>query len=166
MIMKTLYIILATAIIVGSTPSWAFDKELAASYENLFRPVVGENVGKELHLIKPEAFVNDLKKGKKFVALDVRTPAESVVFTMVLPESIIIPVNELFKEENLARLPKDKQIVVVCKSGTRASVAGTALRHIGFNNISILKGGFKALSVYLDPVTANTPAKTEKTNMK
>ena len=47
--------------------------------------------------------------------------------------------------------------VVLCKSGARATAAGTALRHIGFENVYVLKGGFKALTGYLGPVEANTP---------
>jgi rhodanese-related sulfurtransferase len=50
-------------------------------------------------------------------------------------------------------------VVIVCLSGTRASAAGTALRHIGFENVYILKGGFKALAGYLDPKEANAPLK-------
>jgi hypothetical protein len=34
---------------------------------------------------------------------------------------------------------------------------GTALLHIGLNNVYILKGGFKVLSNYLDAKTANMP---------
>jgi len=39
----------------------------------------------------------------------------------------------------------------------RATAAGTALRHIGFENVYILKGGFKALTDYMGPKEANTP---------
>jgi len=50
--------------------------------------------------------------------------------------------------------------VVVCVSGARASAAGTALRHIGFENVYIFKGGFKALAGYMGPKEANAPLKT------
>jgi rhodanese-related sulfurtransferase len=162
MITKTLQVFLAIMLVFSATMSWAYNQELAASYQELFRPVSGAKAGKELHLIKPDAFMEDLKKGKRYVTIDVRTRAESFVYTMTLPDSMAIPVNHLFTAENLARLPKDKPIVVVCKSGTRATAAGTALRHIGFNNVYILKGGFKALSAYLDPKVANTPPQSEK----
>ena len=166
MITKILYIILATTLSLSSTMSWAFNQELAASYEKLFQPVTGAKAGKALHLIKPEAFVEDLKKGKRYVAIDVRTPAESNIYSMTLTGSLSIPINELFKAETLARLPKDSPIIVVCKSGARAIAAGTALRHIGFNDVYILKGGFKALSAYLDPKVANTPPKPEMKSTK
>jgi len=67
------------------------------------------------------------------------------------------PVDDFFTEANLSRIPTDRTVVVVCMSGTRATAAGTALRHIGFENVFVLKGGFKALAGYLDPKEANTP---------
>lgn len=157
MIARILYITLAATIALSPTMSWAYDQELAVGYQKLFQPVTGAKAGKELHLIKPDAFVENLKKGKRYVAVDVRTLNESFIYSMTLPESLRIPINELFKEESLARLPKDKPIVVICKSGARATAAGTALRHIGFDDVYILKGGLKALSAYLDPKAANTP---------
>lgn len=166
MIKKFLYIILATTLALSSTMSWAYNKELAASYQKLFQPVTGAKAGKALHLIKPEAFLENLKNGKRYVAIDVRTPAESYIYSMTLPGSLYIPINELFKAETLARLPKDQPIVIICKSGTRATAAGTALRHIGFNDVYILKGGLKALSAYLDPKVANTPPKAEQKSTK
>ena len=164
MIRKLSQVLLAAILAMGSTLGWAYDQELAASYQRLFEPVAGAKAGKALHLVKPEALVEDLKKGKQFVAIDVRTPKESGVFMMALPGSMAIPTSEIFKPENLSRLPKDKQILIVCKSGTRATAVGTALRHIGFDNVSILKGGYMALAKYLDPKSANLPVKTVKKN--
>lgn len=147
----------AAVLLLTANTGWAYDSQLAASYAELFAPVAGAKAGKELHLIKVEAFVDGVKGGREYVALDVRTPAEAGIFTMSLPNSLAIPVNELFNTENLDRLPTDKPVVVVCKSGTRAAAVGTALRHIGFGNVLILKGGLKALTAYLDPKTSNTP---------
>jgi hypothetical protein len=36
-------------------------------------------------------------------------------------------------------------------------MAVTALRHLGFDKVFVLMGGFKALSDYLDPTTAYSP---------
>jgi rhodanese-related sulfurtransferase len=65
--------------------------------------------------------------------------------------------NELFKHEQLARLPNDKPIVVLCKSGTRATAVATALRDVGFEDTYVLKGGFKGLIAYLGAKEANQP---------
>lgn len=155
------YAIFAVLALTAST-AWSYDHELAASYAQLFQPVAGAKAGKALHLIPPQVLVENIKKGKPMVALDVRTPAETGVFTMTLPGSLAIPVSELFKPENLERLPTDTQVVVLCKSGTRATAVGTALRHVGFDNVYVLKGGFKGLSAYLDAKTSNMPLKAEK----
>jgi rhodanese-related sulfurtransferase len=164
MIRKLSHVSLAAILAVSSTVGWAYDQELAASYQRLFEPVTGAKAGKGLHLVPPEVLVEDLKKGKQFVAIDVRTPTEFGIFTMALPGSMVIPANEIFKPENLSRLPKDKQMLIVCKAGTRASAVGTALRHIGFDNVSILKGGYISLNKYLDPKSANAPLKPVKKN--
>jgi rhodanese-related sulfurtransferase len=152
-------IVLAIAVTHGA-PAWSYDSAMARSYADLFAPVQGAGAGKAMHLMSPEAFVNKVKAGEALVVLDIRTPAETQIFTASLPGTLVIPVNELFTEANLTRIPTDKAVIVLCKSGTRATAAGTALRHIGFKNVYILKGGFKALIGYMGPKEANTPVKT------
>jgi rhodanese-related sulfurtransferase len=137
---------------------------MAESYAKLFAPVQGAGAGKALHLIAPDALLNKVKSKEPLVALDVRTPAETAVYTVTLPGALAIPLNELFTEANLARLPTDKTVVVFCLSGARATAAGTALRHIGFENVYVLKGGFKALSAYMGPKEANAPLESNTSN--
>ena len=146
-----------TIAVTIASPAWSYDAGMAESYASLFAPVKGAQAGKAMHLMKPEAFVNKVVEKQPLVVLDVRTPAETAVYTSTLPGTLVIPLNELFKADNLARIPADKTVVVVCKSGTRAAAAGTALRHIGFDNVYVLKGGFKALAGYMGPKEANPP---------
>jgi len=146
----------AIAITIAN-PAWSYDVAMAQSYASLFAPVKGAQAGKAMHLMKPDAFVKKIVEKQPLVVLDVRTPAETAVYSATLPGTLVIPLNELFTEANLARIPTDKTVVVICKSGTRAAAAGTALRHIGFDNVYILKGGFKALAGYMGPKEANIP---------
>ena len=76
-----------------------------------------------------------MKKGKRFVAIDVRTPAESEIYSKPLPGCLKIPLNELFKVASLELQLKDYPMMVVCKSGAFATVAGVASRHIGFSDV-------------------------------
>ena len=140
----------------------AYEQALAESYALMFQPVTGAKVAKELHFMSPEAFLEKLKKGERFVVVDIRTEKESGIFTMVLPGSMRVPINKLFLKEQLDQLPTDKPIIIVCKSGARATAAGTALRHIGFDKTYILKGGFKALSGYVGPKEAYAPLKVKE----
>ncbi len=151
--------ILLVAVMGFVGPAGSYDAAMAESYAKLFAPVQGAAAGKALHLIKPEPFLNKVKANKPIVALDIRTPAEAGIYGATLRGSLAIPLNELFTKTNLDRIPTDKTVVVVCKSGTRATAAGTALRHIGFENVYVLKGGFKALVGYMGPKEANTPLK-------
>ena len=143
------------AISAFSTQAWSYDTELAAGYAQLFAPAVGAKTGPAIHLIGPPALVAKIQANEPMILLDIRTPAETRIFTAALPGSLSIPLNELFLPENLERLPTDRPVMVICQSGIRAAAAGTALRHIGFERVSIVKGGFKALSSYLDAKTAN-----------
>ena len=139
-------------------PVWSYDSAMAESYAALFSTVTGAGAGKALHLIPPDVFMNKVKAKEPLVVLDIRTPAETGVYSVTLPGSLRIPMNELFTEPGLAQIPTDKTVVVLCMSGTRAAVAGTALRHVGFDNVYILKGGFKALAAYMGPKEANAPS--------
>ena len=153
--MKRLSIIGIFSLLMASTSvAWSYDAELAESYAKLFAPVVGAGAGKALHFVKPSDFIEDIKAGKQIIAIDVRTPNETKLFTLSLPNSLAIPVNEIFLQENLDRIPTDKPIMIICKAGARATAVGTSLRHTGFDNVHILKGGFQALSQYYGPKQA------------
>ena len=161
MFRRLLTITLLAAAVTIAGPVWSYDSAMAKSYADLFAPVKGAGAGKALHLIPPDVFLNKVKAKEPLVVLDIRTPAETGVYSVTLPGSLLIPVSELFTGTNLAQIPTDKTVVVMCMSGVRATAAGTALRHIGFENVYILKGGFKALTGYLGPKEANTPLKPD-----
>lgn len=158
--MKRKYLQLATvalASVLIAAPSAAYDRGVAEGYAQMFASVQGPKAGKHLHLIKPDQFVKEVRAGKQYVTVDIRTPGETRFFTGNMPGHLVIPLNELFKHEQLAMLPTDKPIVIMCQSGTRATAAATALRNIGFTETYVLKGGYKGLITYLGPKEANQP---------
>jgi rhodanese-related sulfurtransferase len=163
MLKRILTVTLLAFAMAFSGSVWAYDAAMAESYAELFAPVKGAGAGKALHLMKPDVFLNKVKAKEPLVAVDIRTPAETGVYSATLPGTLVIPISELFTKANLARIPTDKTVVVLCKSGTRATAAGTALRHIGFDNVYVLKGGFKALAGYMGPKEANTPPTQQST---
>jgi len=156
---KVLVIGALVSLISFGVAAAGYDAQLAQSYAKLFEPVAGAKAGKSLHLMKPDKLVKHVQAGKPLVTLDVRTPNEFGVFSMTLPGSLSISVNQVFLPENLERIPQDRTVVIICKSGTRATAVGTGLRHIGFKNVYVLKGGIMALGKYLTPKTANPPKK-------
>ncbi len=153
--MQSLGVLSVTALL--SVPTTAYDFGLARDYVEMFKPVAGAKLGKHLHLIKPDQFVEQVRKGEQFVTVDIRTPAETQFFTGNMPGHLTIPLAELFERDSLDRLPEQGKIVIFCKSGTRATAAATALRSIGFKDTYVLKGGFEGLSAYMGPKEANGP---------
>ena len=85
--------------------------------------------------------------------LDVRTSGETAIVGMTLTNSAAIPMDQVFKPANLALIPTDRYVVVVCQGGVRAMAISTALRHAGFSNIYVLKGGAKELVKYTNQNT-------------
>ena len=149
--MKKLMLILAMMLISSTT--WSFDQALAGSYAKYFQPFDGKATSRELHFIKAPDFVNAIKNGEKIFVLDIRTPAETAIVAMGVNDKLAIPMNQVFSPETFAKLPTDRKIVVVCKAGIRAMAIATALRHTGFDNVYVLKGGIAGLAKYVVPKT-------------
>ncbi|RMF41614.1 MAG: rhodanese-like domain-containing protein [Anaerolineae bacterium] len=80
--------------------------------------------------------------------LDVRTQPEWDEYHA--PNAILIPLDEL--PNRLSELPKDAEIVVICRSGNRSAVATDILRQNGFNATSVA-GGMNAWRAAGYPVT-------------
>lgn len=153
--MKKIFMTAAIGICMSmSSTAWSYDTTMAEGYAKLFAPVDGAKAGKAMHFVKPAAFIKDIQAGKEIVTIDVRTSGEAKMLGITLPGNIAVSINELFKPENLKRIPTDKPVMIVCKSGARATAAGTALRHIGFDNVYILKGGLQGLSQAYGPKQA------------
>ncbi len=157
MFRKVLTLILVTAAFALTAPAWSYDASLANSYDAMFAPAQGGATGKLINLIPAEKFVEKIKAQKPVVVLDVRTPRELAILGSTLPGTLNIPLNEVFKKASLDAIPTDKPVVVLCQSGIRSTAVGTALRHLGFKNVYILKGGYKALVNYLGPKEAYSP---------
>lgn len=63
--------------------------------------------------------------------LDVRSPGE--YSSGHIDGAINVPVGEL--ESQLAKIPKDRPVVVYCASGIRSSRAASALREAGYKDV-------------------------------
>lgn len=135
-------------------PVFAYDKDLAKSFEQYFNSFSVGGTGKAMQFMSAKALVEGQKKGDNLFVLDVRTPGETSIYGFNMANSIAIPMNNVFKPENLKKIPESLKVVVVCKSGTRAIAVATGLRIIGFKNVFVLKNGFSALADYHSPGAA------------
>lgn len=142
---KTLFSMFFVAVFFVANV-YSFDAGLAKRFDGMFSQLTPEMIAKRPCEINAKQLLEMVKKQEDFVVLDIRTPQEMEVVGVTLKNTIRIPMHELFKEENLKKLPTDKKIVVVCHTGTRAAAATMALRAVGFIHAYMFKGGIIELS--------------------
>ncbi|MDN5204992.1 molybdopterin-synthase adenylyltransferase MoeB [Fulvivirgaceae bacterium BMA10] len=109
---------------------------------------IGEETG-EKYKVK-EVTVKDLEqlqiKGEDFQLIDVREPYEYEIANM---GGELIPLGYI--EEEVNKIPSDKQVVIHCRSGVRSAQAIERLeKKYGFTNLYNLKGGILAWADEVD----------------
>jgi rhodanese-related sulfurtransferase len=90
--------------------------------------------------IEPASLSEKLSADPKPFVLDVRQPQEVQADGRVA-DSLLIPMNEL--PARIAELPRDREIVAVCKRGQRSWNVAQWLRQQGYDAAS-LSGGLDA----------------------
>ncbi|YCM43317.1 rhodanese-like domain-containing protein [Verrucomicrobiaceae bacterium 227] len=83
--------------------------------------------------------VRKLQHSDDALLLDVRTPAE--VRQSALEACTCVPHGKVGGCPDLDQLPRDREIILICASGQRATMAAEALEGKGFTNLSIMEGG-------------------------
>jgi rhodanese-related sulfurtransferase len=69
--------------------------------------------------------------------LDVRQPEEWEEYH--IPDSTLIPLGDL--PNRLSEVPKNQEVVVVCRSGNRSQSGRDILRNAGFSTVTSMNGG-------------------------
>ena len=86
-----------------------------------------------------------LWQNKEAIIIDVRTPGE--YRDGHIPGVVNIPLDEL--EKRIGEIPKDKKVVLICRTGSRSAQGTRLLRSKGFNNVFNSTGG---MSTWKGPV--------------
>ncbi len=102
----------------------------------------------------PTMTVHELKQlrdtGDNHFLLDVREPHEQSICR--IDGAVLIPLGDL--ENRTAELPRDKRILIHCKSGGRSARAVSKLRELGFEDVWNISGGIIAWAREIDPKMA------------
>ncbi|MDG9676028.1 rhodanese-like domain-containing protein [Micromonospora sp. DH14] len=96
-----------------------------------------------------------IESGRAPRVLDVRTPAEFE--TAHIPGSYNVPLDLLREHRRELRDHLDEDVVLVCRSGARASQAQQALAGVGLTNLTVLDGGIMSWQAADAPVTRGVP---------
>jgi adenylyltransferase/sulfurtransferase len=98
----------------------------------------------------PQLTVKELKArrdaGDDIFLLDVREPYEVQIAQI---GGTVIPQNDV--PQRLAEIPRDREIVVHCRSGARSQRIAEFLKQSGYQNVVNLAGGILAWSDEIDP---------------
>ncbi len=83
---------------------------------------------------------HDLASSGRAVIVDVRTPEEWEEAR--IPGAVLIPMDEI--EERHAEIPRDRVVVMQCRSGRRSAITTEQLLGKGFKDVVNLAGGILA----------------------
>lgn len=144
----------ATAITFGATADQLSQLDLAyappysAAMDNLIvaADIMKNKFAGHARGISPKDVKRKSDEGEDFILLDVRSPEE--YGEVNIEGSKLIPLGIL--RERLEELPRDKEIVTLCKISLRGYEAQKILDAAGFENTKFLDGGILAWPYHLN----------------
>jgi rhodanese-related sulfurtransferase len=152
MIRKTVGGLLLLSVLTGGL--YAYDTKKAEEFNGFYSHMTQKACADSKLMIGSDEVMQMLREEKKFTLLDIRTRGELAVLGLKTPNTLEIPLEHLFEKANLGKLPDDELIVIVCYSGTRATMAVASLKMLGFKNTRVLRGGIVAMAQGNTPKTA------------
>ena len=128
-------------LFITITPVFAGNSDLAAKIDEIMNKC-SENDHYHLPAWKLNKWM--IMGKKDFLVVDIRFKPEEGSWGQPqygrIPDSIFIPYTELFKPENLKKLPKDKKIILVGHMGIHENYSVVPLRLIGYDAYALLIG--------------------------
>ena len=141
--------VLAAAITYGATVDTLANLDLAYAppYNSSMDPLhtaanVIRNKTAGAASLTPQQVKEKIDKKEDFILLDVRSRVEWQAWRLTAPQVKLLPLPEL--RQKAGELPKDKEIVVFCRTSARAYQAQCILLGAGFKNVKFMDGSIMA----------------------
>lgn len=118
--------------------------------------------------IKPWDLVDRMEKNPDLLLLDVREPYEfdamHIHGSINIPRGILESACEWDYEETVPELvtARDREIVVICRSGYRSVLAAHSLQVLGYNNVVSLCTGLRGWNDYEEPLENSAGEKVDE----
>jgi glyoxylase-like metal-dependent hydrolase (beta-lactamase superfamily II)/rhodanese-related sulfurtransferase len=96
--------------------------------------------------IEPFDLKSKMDSGENLYILDVRTPEEYNSWKISYDKHVepsLVPLEKLSFDEQIRKIPKDREVITVCSHGMRSKMAAEYLSQLGYNAKSI-RGGMVA----------------------
>jgi adenylyltransferase/sulfurtransferase len=97
--------------------------------------------------VEPRALAQRIAEGSAPLLIDIREPWETAVAQ--LPGAELIPMSTL--AAGTAEIPRDREVILYCRSGARSGRVLDALREQGYDRVRHLRGGIEAWRTDVDP---------------
>ncbi|MGA2367335.1 MAG: FAD-dependent oxidoreductase [Dehalococcoidia bacterium] len=152
--------VLATAITMGMTVDTLANLDLAYAppynssldiLHHLANLVLNKMAGR-IQGLKPKEVKEKMDKNEDFTLLDVRSSGEFEATRIESPQTRLLPQPRL--REKIKDLPKDKEIVAMCRRGSRAYQAACTLKGAGMKDVKFMEG---SLICWCDDMVGEPP---------
>ena len=100
--------------------------------------------------IDSESLSQRLTDTEDVLLVDIRTPAE--IAQGMIPDALQLPMHLIPLQMN--EIPKDRDVVIYCRSGARSYQACAYLMQQGYNRVLNLRGGIIAWARHGLPIVA------------
>ncbi len=102
--------------------------------------------------------LEEILQEREVILLDVREPAEfkamHIADSINVPRGVLETACEYDYEETVPELvtARDKEIIVICRSGNRSVFVCDVMQQMGYRNVSSLKTGLRGWADYEQPL--------------
>ncbi|BCU07880.1 rhd_2599 family sulfurtransferase [Allochromatium tepidum] len=100
--------------------------------------------------IDSESLSRRLTDTEDVLLVDIRTPAE--IAQGMIPDALLLPMHLI--PIRISEIPKDRDVVIYCRSGARSYQACAYLMQQGYNRVLNLRGGIIAWARHGLPIVA------------
>ena len=129
---KRIILAVAAAIFIITGTAFALTEEEYKTVQKVADEFMSNVPASGYHIAAEKVLERIQAKDKNLVIVDVRMPKDKKYDQGHLPGAIYIGFQEIAKPENLAKLPKDKDIIVHCDTGHEQNKALSVLRMLGY----------------------------------
>jgi rhodanese-related sulfurtransferase len=105
--------------------------------------LTGSGAAADTNRISAVELLQKMKSGQKLLLVDVRQPEELTGPLGVLSGAKNIPLSEFGRR--FAEVPKDRSVVLICRSGHRSAQALSFLKSQGYTQVQNVDGGMLAV---------------------
>ena len=129
---KRILVLAIAAVFILTGGAFALTDEEYRTVQKVANEYMSNVPADGYHIAAEDVLKRTQAGDKNLVIVDVRMPKDKKYDQGHLPGAIYIGFKEIAKPENLARLPKDKDIIVHCDTGHEQNKALSVLRMLGY----------------------------------